>query len=72
MKSRLLRFREWFVAQTVTVEDGAAMALVRIFVGVSNTLGMALSFTTGHQVSQPPLLGSQWKCGAPSFVAFTM
>jgi hypothetical protein len=35
MKSRLLRFREWFVGQTTTVEDGASMALVRIFVGVS-------------------------------------
>lgn len=35
MKSRLLRFRDWFVGQTTTVEDGAAMALVRIFVGVS-------------------------------------
>jgi len=35
MKDRLGRVRDWFVAQTITVEDGAAMAMVRIGVGLS-------------------------------------
>ena len=35
MKTRLLRLRAWYMAHLATVEDGAAMALVRMFVGGS-------------------------------------
>jgi hypothetical protein len=35
MKTRLLRLRAWYLAHLATVEDGAAMALVRMFVGGS-------------------------------------